>query len=60
MAKAVIVYATVHGYTKKMAEAIGEGVMDAGVEVKLINASKVKAKAYDFNDADAVVPGCPT
>ncbi|RLG24038.1 FprA family A-type flavoprotein [Methanosarcinales archaeon] len=58
MAKAVIVYATVHGYTKKMAEAIGEGLMSVGVEVKLINASK--AKADDLNDADAVALGCPT
>ncbi|NMG83097.1 MAG: hypothetical protein GIS02_02695 [Methanosarcinales archaeon] len=58
MAKAVIVYSTVHGYTKRMAEAIGEGLTDAGVEVKLITASK--AKVDDLNDADAVALGCPT
>ncbi|CAD6494723.1 MAG: hypothetical protein LAKADJCE_00922 [Candidatus Argoarchaeum ethanivorans] len=58
MAKAVIVYTTFNGYTRKMAEAIGEGLMDAGIEVKSIIASK--AKANDLDDADAVVLGCPT
>ena len=58
MAKALVVYDSETGNTEKMAEAIGEGIRAAGldVEVKHVDNTSLDALA----DADAIVLGSPT
>ena len=58
MAKALVVYFSNSGHTKRMAEAIAEGVGEAKVSVTVVEVAK--AKAADLSGADAVILGSPT
>ena len=58
MAKALIVYDTNIGTTKKMAKEIEKSMKEAGIEV--VSKMSVKATADDLKGVDAVVLGCPT
>ncbi len=58
MAKAIVIYETVYGYTETMANAIVKGLKDAGVDVILKKA--IATNAEELKDFDAVVLGCPT
>ena len=58
MSKATIIYDTRSGNTRMMAEAIQEGMKEAGVEVLLKRTTEVKANG--LADVDAVVLGSPT
>ncbi|MGF1634864.1 MAG: flavodoxin family protein [Phycisphaerae bacterium] len=63
MAKVITIYHSGFGHTKRLAEAVQDGAQGvAGVEAHLLN-----AKDYDtpekldvFDDADAIIFGCPT
>jgi flavorubredoxin len=57
MSKAVIVYDSRTGTTRKIAMAIQDGLRDSGIEVTLRKAAK--AKTAELKDADAVVLGSP-
>ena len=49
MAKALIVYATRSGETKKMAESIAEGFRSDGGYAKVVNVTEIKKEAeYEF------------
>jgi menaquinone-dependent protoporphyrinogen IX oxidase len=54
---AVVVYDSVHGNTRRIAEAVAEGVRDGG-PVQLVAAAD--ADPARLRDARAVVLGCPT
>lgn len=59
MVKVLIVYATDHGSTRKLAEAIAAGVESvAGTKVMLLQAEDVKPE--DLTSSDAVIVGTPT
>jgi len=58
MAKALVIYFSRSGHTKKMAEAIAEGIGASKVSVTLVDVSK--ARVDDLEGADAVVLGSPT
>ena len=58
MAKALVVYDSRTGKTEKMAQAIGEGIKEAGVDVVV---QKVKATTLaDLLAAEIIVLGSPT
>ena len=59
MAKALIVYATRTGQTKKIADLIAEGLRMKGMEVDFLEAHKVK-NAEELNGYDAYVFGSAT
>ena len=59
MAKALIVYATRSGDTKKIGEYIAEGLRIAGMDVDVRNANDIK-KETDLNGYDAIVFGSAT
>lgn len=58
MAKAIVLYFSKSGHTKKMAEAIAGGIASAKVSVTAMEVGK--AKIDDLATADAVVLGSPT
>jgi flavorubredoxin len=58
MSKAVIIYDSRGGNTGMMAEAIGEGMEKAGIEVS--SKRTINATAGTIRDADAVILGSPT
>ena len=58
MSKAIIIYDTRSGNTGMMAQAIEDGMREAGVEVS--SKRTVTATAGDIKDVDAVVLGAPT
>jgi len=60
--KVVVVYDTMWKSTEKMAQAIGEGAIGAGAQVKLINirAADRSDVATETLDAGALVVGSPT
>jgi len=58
MSQAIIIYDTRSGNTEKMAQAIEEGMQEAGVEI--LSKRTVNAKADDLTNVDAVVLGAPT
>jgi NAD(P)H dehydrogenase (quinone) len=58
MPKALIIYFSKTGHTKKMAESIAEGVSKTNVSVTLVDVAK--AKIDDLPDADAIILGSPT
>ena len=58
MAKAIVLYFSKSGHTKKMAEAIAGGIASAEVSVTATEVGK--AKIDDLATADAVVLGSPT
>ena len=57
MSKAIIVYDSRTGTTRKIAMAIQDGLRNSGIEVTLRKAAK--AKTAELKDADAVVLGSP-
>ena len=59
MGKALIVYASRSGETKKIAELIGEGIRIQGAEASVANVSDVK-KVEDLSGFDAYVFGSAT
>ena len=59
MSKALIVYATRTGETKKIGELIGEGIRFSGHEVTLLKANDIKNES-DLQGYDAFVFGSPT
>ena len=59
MGKALIVYASRSGETKKIAELIGEGIRIQGAEASVVNVSDVK-KVEDLSGFDAYVFGSAT
>jgi flavodoxin short chain len=58
MSEAIIIYETRSGNTRRIAEAIQEGMKKAGVEVSLKRTAETKAD--DMTDVDAVILGAPT
>jgi len=58
MSKAIIVYDSRSGNTEMMANAIEEGVKEAGI--KVLSKRAINATAEDLADVDAVVLGAPT
>lgn len=62
LTKALVIYDTMWGSTEKLAQALGEGIADAGIEVKLYNltASDRSDVIKEVLDARALVVGSPT
>ena len=58
MPKALVVYHSKSGHTKKMAESISEGICQTEVSVTVVDVAD--AKIEDLPNADAVVLGSPT
>ena len=58
MAKAVVIYYSRSGNTKKMAEIVAEAMNDAGLSTDCKSVEKVKAD--DLPNYDAIVIGSPT
>ena len=58
MAKALVIYDSVTGNTEKMAEAIGEGLRESGLDVGVKKVGDTNLN--DLVDADAIVMGSPT
>ncbi|WP_138754889.1 flavodoxin [Paenibacillus sinopodophylli] len=58
MSKVLVVYASMTGNTEEMAEAIAEGVKEAGAEVVLKEA--FDASPAELNDYDAIIMGAYT
>lgn len=60
--KAVVVYDTMWGATAKMAEAVGEGISDSGVKLKVLpmGSSHRSDVATEILNASALVVGSPT
>ncbi|MHA2120906.1 MAG: flavodoxin family protein [Promethearchaeota archaeon] len=56
--KTIIIYETKYGNTKKAAEAIGEGLIEAGHEIILRDVKE--ADINEIKDADVIVIGSPT
>ena len=59
MAKAMVVFCTRTGETRKIAELVAEGIRFSGVEVKVRDAGEIKKEA-DLEGFDALVLGSPT
>ena len=57
MKKAAVIYWSGTGNTEAMANAVAEGMKDAGAEVSLLSADAVSAA--DLAGLDAVALGCP-
>lgn len=57
MKKVAVVYWSMTGNTEQMANAVVEGVTEAGAEVKLFTASEFTAS--DVANYDAIAFGCP-
>lgn len=58
MVKALVVYDSMTGHTEKMAEAIGDGMKEAGLEVEVKKVDNTSLD--DLVAADAIVMGSPT
>ena len=58
MSKVAVVYWSGTGNTKAMAEAIGEGVVEAGAEAVVLDVSKVSVA--DLKQATVFAMGCPS
>ena len=58
MPKIIVIYYSKTGNTKKMAELIGEGVKDAGVEVTVKDVLQVNAS--ELLDYQGIIMGSPT
>jgi flavorubredoxin len=58
MKKAIIVYESIYGNTKKVADAIAEGVRQSGdIECKVVKTSEVHTN--NLADYDIILFGCP-
>jgi NAD(P)H dehydrogenase (quinone) len=61
MSKIVIVYHSGYGHTKKLAEAVLAGMLDAGAAAKLIAVGDLDDAGWsELDAADAIVFGAPT
>jgi NAD(P)H dehydrogenase (quinone) len=61
MSKIVIVYHSGYGHTKKVAEAVLAGTLDAGADAKLIAVSDLDDAAWaELDAADGIIFGAPT
>lgn len=58
MGKVVIIYDTVYGNTARAAEAIGDGIKEAGVEAELRHVKDIKPQ--DVTAFDVIIMGSPT
>jgi multimeric flavodoxin WrbA len=60
MARIVVIYhSQQYGNTKMLAEALAEGVREAGTDVKLINTNERRVTLEEFLSADGVAIGTP-
>jgi multimeric flavodoxin WrbA len=60
MVKVLVIYhSQQYGNTKILAEAVAEGVREAGAEVKLINANERRVTLEEFLATDAIGIGTP-
>src|SRR5512147_131490 len=60
MGKILVIYhSQQYGNTKILAEAIAEGIREAGAEANLINTNERRVTLEEFLDADAVAIGTP-
>ena len=59
MSKAIVIYTTRTGNTKKIAELIGEGVRFSGHEADVVNASEIKNPS-SLQGYDGYIFGAPT
>ena len=60
MGKIIVIYhSQQYGNTKMLAEALAEGVREAGVEVELINTNERRVTSDEFLASDAVAIGTP-
>ena len=61
MSKVVIVYHSGYGHTQKLAEAVHQGVQNAGAEATLLSVADIGEAAWAMLDAaDAIIFGAPT
>jgi NAD(P)H dehydrogenase (quinone) len=61
MSKIVIVYHSGYGHTKKVAEAVLAGALDAGAQVKLLAVGDLDEAGWaELDAADAIIFGAPT
>ncbi|CAG4906460.1 flavodoxin family protein [Paraburkholderia saeva] len=61
MSKIVIVYHSGYGHTKKVAEAVLAGTLDAGADAKLIAVGDLDEAAWaELDAADGIIFGAPT
>ena len=61
MSKIVIVYHSGYGHTKKVAEAVLAGTLDAGADAKLVAVGELDEAAWAEPDAaDGIIFGAPT
>lgn len=58
MSRIIVVYWSQGGNTKTMAEAIGEGIVEAGAEAVVLDVSKVSIA--DIKQATVFAMGCPS
>ena len=58
MSRIIVAYWSQGGNTKAMAEAIGEGVVEAGAEAAVLDVSKVSVA--DLKQATVFAMGCPS
>ena len=60
MGKIIVIYhSQQYGNTKVLAEALAEGVREAGVEVELINTNERRVTLDEFLGSDAIAIGTP-
>jgi NAD(P)H dehydrogenase (quinone) len=61
MSKIVIVYHSGYGHTKKLAEAVLAGTLDAGADAKLISVADLDEAGWaELDAADGIIFGAPT
>lgn len=58
MSRIIVAYWSQGGNTKAMAEAIGEGIVEAGAEAEVLDVSKVSIA--DLKQATVFAMGCPS
>ena len=59
MPKALVVYATRSGQTRKIAESVAEGIRGTGIDATIIDVKKLKSEA-DLEGYDGYAFGSPT
>jgi len=55
----VLYHSQEHGNTRILAEAVAEGVREAGAEVRLVNTNEQRLDIQDYRTVDAVAFGSP-
>lgn len=60
-ASVVVIYHSGYGHTKKLAEAVAQGVTAGGAQLTLISIDEMTENSWDDLDAaDGIIFGCPT